>query len=48
VEDSTQQAYQSALEHKTLPAYIRELLARQEEALRSNHDEIRALRDQFV
>ncbi len=47
-EDSTQQAYQSALEHNTLPAYIRELLVRQEEALRSNHDEIRALRDQFV
>jgi uncharacterized protein (TIGR02284 family) len=48
VEDSTRKAYQSALEHKTLPAYIRELLVRQEEALRSNHDEIRALGDQFV
>jgi uncharacterized protein (TIGR02284 family) len=47
-EDSTQQAYQSALENNTIPAYIRELLVRQEEALRSNHDEIRALRDQFV
>jgi uncharacterized protein (TIGR02284 family) len=47
-EDSTQRAYHSALEYNTLPAYIRELLVRQEEALRSNHDEIRALRDQFV
>jgi uncharacterized protein (TIGR02284 family) len=48
MEDSTQQAYHSALEHDTLPAYIRELLVRQEEALRSNHEEIRTLRDQFV
>jgi uncharacterized protein (TIGR02284 family) len=48
VEESTQRAYHSALEHEALPAYIRELLVRQEEALRYNHDEIRALRDQFV
>ena len=48
VEDATQRAYHTALEHEALPAYIRELLVRQEEALRSNHDEIRALRDQFV
>ncbi|HET6255121.1 MAG TPA: PA2169 family four-helix-bundle protein [Puia sp.] len=48
VEDATQSAYHSALEHNALPAYIRELLVRQEEALRSNHEEIRALRDQFV
>ena len=48
VEDSTQRAYHTALEHESLPAYIRELLLRQEEALRSNHDEIRTLRDQFV
>jgi uncharacterized protein (TIGR02284 family) len=48
VEDSTQRAYYSALEHEALPAYIRELLVRQEEALRSNQEEIRTLRDQFV
>jgi len=48
VEDSTQRAYRSALEDKTLPAYIHELLGRQEEELRSNQDEIRTLRDQFV
>lgn len=48
VEDATKRAYHSALEHEALPAYIRELLVRQEETLRSNHEEIRTLRDQFV
>jgi uncharacterized protein (TIGR02284 family) len=47
-EDAAQAAYHDALEHEALPAYIRELLVNQEEALRSNHDEIRALRDQYV
>lgn len=47
-EDAAQRAYVAALEHEFLPSYIRELLVRQEEALRSNHDEIRALRDQYV
>lgn len=48
VEDATQEAYHSALEHEALPAYIRDLLVRQDEALRSNHEEIRLLREQFV
>ncbi|HUB62404.1 MAG TPA: PA2169 family four-helix-bundle protein [Puia sp.] len=48
VEDATQRAYHDALEHEALPSYIRELLVRQEETLRSNHEEIRILRDQFV
>jgi uncharacterized protein (TIGR02284 family) len=48
VENSSQRAYHSALEHEALPAYIRELLIRQEEALRSNSEEIKMLRDQFV
>jgi uncharacterized protein (TIGR02284 family) len=48
VENSTQQAYHAALEREGLPAYIRELLVHQEEALRSNHDEIRTLKDQYV
>ncbi|HEV3413576.1 MAG TPA: PA2169 family four-helix-bundle protein [Puia sp.] len=48
VENSTQRAYHTALEHESLPAYIRELLVRQKEALRSNNDEIRTMRDQFV
>ena|SRR5579872_2680089 len=45
---AAQRAYRSALEHDSLPTYIRELLVRQEEALQANHEEIRTLRDQFV
>lgn len=48
VEGYVERAYQSALEHETLPDYIHELLVRQEEALRSNHEEIKTLRDQYV
>jgi uncharacterized protein (TIGR02284 family) len=48
VENSTQKAYHAALEHESLPAYIRELLVHQAEALLSNHDEIRTLKDQYV
>ena len=48
VEEATQRAYRTALEREALPAYIRELLVRQEEAMRSNHEEIRTMRDQFV
>ena len=48
IEDATKKAYHSALEHEALPAYIRDLLVQQEETLRSNHEEIKALRDQFV
>ena len=47
-EEAAQRAYHTALEQEALPAYIRELLVSQEQALRSNHDEIRALRDQFA
>lgn len=47
-EDAAQEAYRTALEHKALPAYIRALLVRQKEALGSSHDEIKALRDQYV
>ena len=47
-EDSAQRAYRSALEHESLPAYIRELLVRQEESLRECHDEIKVLRDQYA
>lgn len=48
VEHSTQQAYHAALEQEALPSYIRELLLHQEDGLRSNHEEIRALKDQYV
>src|ERR1700754_4099718 len=46
-EDAAQKAYQSAL-NKDLPAYIRELLVRQQESLRASHDEVKALRDQYA
>ena len=47
-EDAAQRAYRTALEHEALPAYIRELLVRQKEALRESHDEVKALRDQYA
>jgi uncharacterized protein (TIGR02284 family) len=47
-EDAAQKAYQTALNHDSLPAYIRELLSHQKDSLRESHDEIRALRDQYA
>lgn len=47
-EDATQRAYRMALEHEHLPAYIRDLLTRQKEALKESHDEIKSLRDQYA
>ena len=47
-EDANQRAYRAALENEALPAIIRELLVRQEESLRSSHDEIKELRDQYA
>lgn len=48
VENATERAYREALGHEALPGYIRDLLVRQQETLRSNHEEIRTLRDQFA
>lgn len=47
-EDATQKAYRTALNSDVLPAFIRELLVQQEQALRESHDEIKALRDQYA
>jgi uncharacterized protein (TIGR02284 family) len=47
-EDAAQRAYRMALEHETLPAYIRELLVKQQQSLKESHDEIKALRDQYA
>jgi uncharacterized protein (TIGR02284 family) len=47
-EDATQRAYRMALEHDALPAYIRELLIRQQQALKESHDEVKAMRDQYA
>jgi len=46
-EDAAQKAYTTALEHDGLPAYIREMLEQQMEALETSHDVIRDLRDQY-
>jgi uncharacterized protein (TIGR02284 family) len=44
-EDAAQQAYKDALETEGLPADIRDFIAEQKKALRSSHDEIKAMRD---
>jgi hypothetical protein len=36
------------LNSDALPAYIRELLVQQQQALRESHDEIKVLRDQYA
>lgn len=46
-EDAAQKAYTTALEHGGLPAYIRDMLEQQMEALETSHDVIRDLRDQY-
>ena len=47
IEDATEKAYQLAQQHD-LPAFIRDLLARQQETLDASHEEIRSLRDQYA
>jgi uncharacterized protein (TIGR02284 family) len=47
-EDAAQKAYRTALSSDSLPAFIRELLVQQQDSLRESHDEIKALRDQYV
>lgn len=46
-EDAAQRAYRMALEHD-LPAYITDLLAQQQRALKDSHDEVKAMRDQYA
>ena len=46
-EESTQRAYQMALEHD-LPAYIHELLTHQQETLKASMEEIRSVKEQFA
>jgi uncharacterized protein (TIGR02284 family) len=48
IEDAVQKAYRTALSSDALPAYIRELLAQQQQTLRESHDEIKTLRDQYA
>jgi uncharacterized protein (TIGR02284 family) len=44
-EDAAQKAYKSALNTEGLPAYLVELISKQQVELRSAHDEVKALRD---
>ncbi len=45
-EDAAQKAYKSALNTEGLPAYLVELISKQQVELRSAHDEVKALRDE--
>jgi uncharacterized protein (TIGR02284 family) len=45
-EDAILKAYKTALEQEALPAYIREILTKQQPVLQAAHDKIKALRDQ--
>jgi uncharacterized protein (TIGR02284 family) len=45
-EDAILKAYKTALEQEALPAYIREILTKQQPVLQAAHDQIKALRDQ--
>ena len=47
-EDAAQKAYNMALDHDGLPAYLREMLREQQQVLKASHDEIKALRDQYA
>ena len=44
-EDITQKAYKSALEDEYLPAYLQQMLVRQQSILKAAHDKVKALRD---
>jgi uncharacterized protein (TIGR02284 family) len=44
-EDAAQRAYNTALDDEELPAYLREMVAEQQQTLRRSHDQIKELRD---
>lgn len=44
-EDAAQKAYKTALSDDELPAYLREMVADQQQTLKRSHDKIKALRD---
>ena len=46
-EEAAQRAYRQALNHD-LPAYIRELLSRQQEALKASLEDIRSMHEQYA
>ncbi len=47
-EDAAQKAYKDALETDKLPLFLREMLISQQETLKTSHDEIRDLRNQYA
>ncbi len=47
-EDAAQKVYKKVLETEKLPAFLREMLANQQETLKVSHDEIRDLRNQYA
>lgn len=47
VEEAAQRAYRMALQHD-LPAFIRDLLTRQQETLQASYEEVRSLKDQLA
>jgi uncharacterized protein (TIGR02284 family) len=47
-EDAAQDAYSTALEDQNLPAFLREMVEKQQLTLKGSHDEIKALRDSVV
>lgn len=47
-EDAILKAYTSALDDADMPAYVREIVSRQKEAIQASHDQIKALRDSEV
>ena len=47
-EDAAQKAYNKALGTEKLPAFLREMFIGQQATLKSSHDEIKDLRDQYA
>ena len=45
-EHAAQRAYNTALSHEHLPAYLRDILQTQQDIFKGSHDEIKALRDE--
>ncbi len=47
-EDAAQKAYDHALHTDRLPAFLKDLISKQQEILKKSHDEIRDLRNQYA
>lgn len=47
-EDAAQKAYRTALEEEDVPAYLKELIIKQQQTLKYSHDEVKSVRDQVL